>query len=404
MLQNADFPVARALEILNGLELQPGLVVPTFTGFKKSIFDATENVRDYFRRENYHDYEAQGQGQDCKVKREAFLVRSDGFEKTYISMYRPETKSGDPRLWLGKPVKAYSQPDNLLALVIIDQTLFVLNMSDESVRKSIVDPLSPFRKELAKSDRRVSVADELLELLREIAASGFIRTLRSGHTGVGFTLETLLGIEANSSTAPDYKGIELKSKRGGAKRKSARSNLFSKVPNWRISPVSGSTELLKKRGYIDENGRLSLYQTLTFGKPTPKGLALAMDSRRGWLKQVFHTPSIDGPRVCKNPVHDTTWELGTLKSVLMSKHRETFWVHADCRGQGADEEFLYRKVQHTRSPIEANFPILIEAGVITVDYTLSLKGNCADDHGYLFKIRPTDLSALFPQPTLHDLI
>ena len=31
--------------------------------------------------------------------------------------------------------------------------------------------------------------------------------------GVGYTLETLLGIAANSSKAPDYKGIEIKSGR-----------------------------------------------------------------------------------------------------------------------------------------------------------------------------------------------
>jgi len=52
-----------------------------------------------------------------------------------------------------------------------------------------------------------------LSKLQIISAKGFVDSLRSGDTGVGMTLETLLGIEANSNRAPDYFGIEIKAKR-----------------------------------------------------------------------------------------------------------------------------------------------------------------------------------------------
>ena len=56
------------------------------------------------------------------------------------------------------------------------------------------------------------VSEELLEKCRQINKKGFIKTMRVGDTGVGYTLETLLGIKANSNKSPDYKGIEIKTK------------------------------------------------------------------------------------------------------------------------------------------------------------------------------------------------
>jgi hypothetical protein len=48
-------------------------------------------------------------------------------------------------------------------------------------------------------------------------------------------------------------------------------------------------------------------------------------------------------------------------------------------------------------------PALVEAGVITVDYALHQQGTRARDHGYLFKIDPANLGALFPPPDIHVL-
>ncbi len=59
---------------------------------------------------------------------------------------------------------------------------------------------------------------------------GFIRTMRTGDTGIGYTCESLLGIQANNATTPDFKGIEIKTKRDN--RQSNRTTLFSKTPDW----------------------------------------------------------------------------------------------------------------------------------------------------------------------------
>lgn len=378
--------------------LEASLLVPTPTGLEKSIFDATDGLREYLAGRGYHDYEEQGQGQEHKVQHEAFLVKPHSLERTTVSLYRPTTKRGDPRIWLGHPVRGYAGAFNLLAVTVLGGVLYVLNMSDPTVQVSLDDAGSPFRRIVDRHGQADEVASELLGLLRDVASKGFVRTLRPGDTGIGFTLETLLGISANSRRAPDYKGIELKAKRSRIGADKSRSTLFSKAPNWKLSPVRNALGLLDARGYVDGDGRRSLYHTLSARGPNSLGLALDIDADNDWLRQVYLDPST------RRAVHDVTWEIPSLKADLAAKHRQTFWVRAACRGTGPGEEFHYVEVQHTRRPMTANLVALVEAGVITVDYALHKKSETrARDHGYLFKIHPDDLGALFPPPEVHAL-
>ena len=396
MLAKSDFSPAAAFELLGRHGIEAALLVPTENGLKKSIFDATEGLREYFSSTGYHDYAAQPQGTNHKAARDAYFVRPDSLQKTTVSMYRPTTKSGDPRIWLGAATKQNSRAWNLLALTVVAGELYILNVSDPCVRGSLGDPTSPFRRFFDANRPLAAEAAELLDLLRGISRRGFIRTLRAGDTGVGATLETLLGISANSNKAPDYKGIELKSKRHGRRYASNRSTLLSKAPNWRLSPVRNAKGLLSARGYFDANGRHQLYQTLSATGANRRGLRLVVDPDQDWLLQVFESAQ-------KPPVHDVTWELPVIRSNLATKHRQTFWVRAECQGQGNDEEFHYVEVQHTRSPLVRNLGSLIESGIITVDYALHLDGARVRDHGYLFKIHPGSIEALFPPPEFHVL-
>jgi len=49
--------------------------------------------------------------------------------------------------------------------------------------------------------------------LSDIKKKGYVKTLRQGPTGIGKTLETLLGIEENNISTPDLGRIELKAHR-----------------------------------------------------------------------------------------------------------------------------------------------------------------------------------------------
>jgi hypothetical protein len=48
---------------------------------------------------------------------------------------------------------------------------------------------------------------------QKIKAMGFVPSLRKGATGIGYTLETLLGINENNYATPDIEGAELKAHR-----------------------------------------------------------------------------------------------------------------------------------------------------------------------------------------------
>lgn len=396
MLAKSDFPVATALALLARHEIDAALLVPTANGLQKSIMDATGAVRDYFLDKSYHNYSEQSQGGDGKVLQSASFVSSSGLERTTVSLYRPITKSGDPRIWLGLATKRYVAAFNLLALTIQDGQLYILNMSDDNVRASLEDSSSPFRTIVDRKRKTSPIVVELLGLLREISDKGFVDTLRPGDTGVGMTLESLLGISANSRRTPDFKGIELKAKRRRSSGRGSRSTLFSKVPNWKLSPIGSAMALLHKRGY-SVDGRMQLYHTMRATSVNSRGLSLDIDAGNDWLRQVYQGDANE------RPVHDVTWELDVLKRDLAAKHHETFWVHALCRETGAREQFHYVEVEHTKAPMTGNLATLVEAGVITLDYTLSHQDARARDHGYLFKIEPRDFGALFPPSQSYDL-
>ena len=72
---------------------------PTKTGLKKSILDATQPVRTHFELAKFHDYSKQQQGIDYKKISTAFFLSSSTVRETKMSLYRPVTKKGDPRMW-----------------------------------------------------------------------------------------------------------------------------------------------------------------------------------------------------------------------------------------------------------------------------------------------------------------
>lgn len=146
MLEKSDFPAVDALKLLRPLGIEAALIVPTSTGLSKSILDATDGLREYLASIEYHDYDSQPLGREGRVQRDAILVHPDFLENTRVSMYRPATKNGDPRIWLGTPVRSYVKSLNMLAVTVIDGTMYVLNMSDPEVRASLDDNKSPFRK------------------------------------------------------------------------------------------------------------------------------------------------------------------------------------------------------------------------------------------------------------------
>ena len=150
--------------------------------------------------------------------------------------------------------------------------------------------------------------------------------------------------------------------------------------------------------YKEAKKRVQLFHELNVTKPNSYDLQIKVDGPKDQLQQLYMASS--------PPIIDVIWEFPLLKDRLLSKHKETFWVTADTRGRngGTDEFFYYKKIKHTGNVDQAALPILLDLGVITVDYTIkALPSGAAKDQGYLFKISPNNLDLLFEQVTEYDL-
>jgi len=125
--------------------------------------------------------------------------------------------------------------------------------------------------------------------------------------------------------------------------------------------------------------------------------------------QVIH--SLRGTPGCQPAPGDEKllqWPLPALRSALMAKHRETFWVKAQTRGSGDAESFHYFEIAHTQAPLQANFAPLIDSGHIQLDLVMHLKDagggkQKTRDHGYLFKMWDRHRHLLFAEPRIYRL-
>ena len=381
------------IKLLTEKSVEICLIEPTRTGLDKSIMDATGSVRTYLKANNIHDFEFQKQGQEYKIQIDTFLIGSKELINSVSSLYRPITKKGDPRIWF-KGLGAYSKANDILGIIAFDKKLYVLNITQIDLHKLIESKISNPLQELVNEINQISneVAEELLMLLNKIATKGPVPALLQADTAIGRTLETLLGIDINSSKKPDYKGIELKSYRD---KRGNRKNLFAQVPDWNLSRFKSSAEILNAFGY-SRGEDFKLYCTVSTLVRNSQGLMLKIDNK---ISQLIENSD-------KSSIGDfVAWGLETLHNRLIEKHNETFWIAADSISIGGKEHFQYKKVEHTKKPIVSQFDILLEQGIITLDHLIKRKSTgSVVEKGPIFKIKPNSLDLLFPPSQLYSLL
>jgi hypothetical protein len=387
-------PIEQAkIKLLTKNQVSLTLIEPTETGLKKSIMDATGSIRVFLKENNIHDYDLQGQGPENKVQISTMIYEDFRIIKSTASLYRPQTKKGDPRIWFSGLTKV-ANPNDIVALIFYSGSFHIFNLThldvESLLNSNLVNPLKELISEI--SGKANEIAFELLALLRKVASSGSIPSMVAADTSVGRTLETALGIDINSSKQPDYKGIELKSFRSS---RTNRKNLFAQVPDWSLSKFKRSADILDAFGYHREDD-FKLYCTVSAIKRNSQGLTLKLDSD---LKQLIENS--DKPEIGDFVV----WTLDKLHSRLKEKHKETFWVEADSTFIDGREHFQYLLVEHTKKPITSQFDILVDQGIITLDHLIkrNSKGKVVEK-GPLFKIKPNGLDLLFPPSEKYNLI
>lgn len=410
MLAMSDIYIDQFFPVFANAGLPVAFLVPTPTGYDKSIMDAIATVRTLLKETDIHDYYFQEQGPENKARVPSYFVEYNGMVETMASLYRPKTKKGDPRIWFSG-LKNYCQPRNLLALTVSRGEIYVFNLSNDLIRNSLFNNgfVADVLQQLSYDQN--AIARELLWKIKDIHDQGFLPSITPGDPGVGDTLENALSISRNNSELPDYKGIELKASRltrttrRGTRATRDRVNLFSKVPDGGLS----YSDIVREFGRwtwneTKQEERLSIQNTTFFSKVNSFGLILNIDNNN------------EEVHICYEDAREhrhmlSYWYLSTLNKKLLEKHKETFWVKAVSDLRGNREWFRYDIIEHTKNPNTSLILPLIETDKIMIDlagYYKKINKNGRDtlnwrDHGMLFKMWPQDLPLLFGEPEIYYL-
>lgn len=388
MRQFTDFE-QKNLKFLVNHNVEFTQVEITPTGLRKNILDSTAPMRAYFLGKGVHNYEVQLQGPEHKaIKNAAVLTDANRFD-TCVSFYRPNTKKGDPRMWI-YGISSYTDSNDIHVIFYYDNTVFSINISRIDIEKCynscIINPIQDVIRSIYNDSN--SISDELLAKFCSVRGKWFESEVFAD-TGIGRSIESFLGIRMNRDKTPDYKGIELKSHR--EKRKSKKNVLFTQAPDWDISLCKSSRDIVQKYGYI--NGENKTYQnTVQCAPPNRQQLFLNVNDVKSLLELQAQKARVEDIAV---------WRLLKLHDRLTTKHHETFWIEVENDIDNGKEFFRYKKIEHTKTPNVGQFDVLLEQNLITVDLLLCRPSGHGDT--YSFKIKKKGMPLLFPESVTYEI-
>jgi len=209
----------------------------------------------------------------------------------------------------------------------------------------------------------------------KIKELGFVPTRRKGPTGIGYTLETLLGIAENNETHPDIEGAELKAHRTKGNNLITLFTFNNKV--WKMPPL----EAVKKYGSLDKDGRQGLYYTMSL-KPNSAGLFLDVQ------KTEISVRHISGEIVA-------TWQLHTLADRFMQKLPALLFISTFTEERDGVEHFHFYRAQLMKGTSPELLANQFRAENILVDLRLHDKSTMARNHGTGFRTYEDKLPLLF---------
>ncbi|MEM0143053.1 MAG: MvaI/BcnI family restriction endonuclease [Candidatus Parvarchaeum sp.] len=228
--------------------------------------------------------------------------------------------------------------------------------------------------------------NELVERLQEIS-NQWVPSNRVNDTGIGKTLEDLLGIQENNFPGPNGEKVELKSIR---KNSTSMITLFTKTP----TPSELIKKLLEDYGYPSKTdpSKNVLHVDLYGNRATEirgiPSLKLSISPER------IDIESLEGRRY-------GGWSYEVLRSSFEAKMYRVLLVKADSRGSRGHEEFNYNEAWVLMGFSFERFITLIEKGIVKVELRLGLypegsrQAGQPHDHGTAFRVFEKNLEDCF---------
>lgn len=236
-------------------------------------------------------------------------------------------------------------------------------------------------------DSPIFIPDEALtDLLRrfdQISEMGWIDSLREGDTGIGYTFESLVGIEENNDRKADFRGIEIKCKQiKDSGSSGGKINLFQQAPSWE-SQLS-ALERLRMIGHPDLQGRYACHSQVT---TTSNNLNLRLDPSA--------TPEqID---LLKGSFRFGHWPHSVLADRLKEKHSRAVFIKAKVGKTVGGQRFHYKEFIYCEQPSIRRFTDLVQDRRLVFEFLMSEKeGGKVRNHGYPWRLTSDEyLSDLF---------
>lgn len=235
----------------------------------------------------------------------------------------------------------------------------------------------------------ITTLSEFIEKYTQICNMGWIKTHRSGPTGIGKTLEDLLGIVENNIDGPDFGDYELKSCRLNS---NSMLTIFTKTPQ----PQGAANTLRMTFGYSSDaydNDEKVLHSTLS----ADRYVTIANTGHS--LKVSCSDTKIS--IIAEDGKEYAYWTRDQLRTAFEKKYRGKFvYAKAHSRGAGANEEFKFVEAYEVSGFDYDAFVSLLEQGKIYIDlrigqYHGGAKDGQTHDHGTGFRIKENNQSLLF---------
>lgn len=228
-----------------------------------------------------------------------------------------------------------------------------------------------------------------------IKDKGWIKSIRSGNTGIGMTFEYLLGIEENNLEISDYNGIEIKTKRNYS---NSYTTLFNYTPEGkhyheieRLKNIYGYPDKDNKNYKILNN---SIYSNIRTWIGTKYQFKLNVDK----VNQKIYLCIFDseGTLIEKN----VYWDFDIIKEKLYRKVKTIAFISALRKFINKEEYFKYYKMTIYSFKDFDTFINLIEKGIIRITFKIGVfktgkRTGQIHDHGTGFDIKEKDMHLLY---------
>lgn len=230
----------------------------------------------------------------------------------------------------------------------------------------------------------------------KIKRLNWVESKRNGPTGIGYTFESLIGKKEDNICNPDYKNIEIKTKKYGSK---SYTNLFSLAPKNETSTYE-IKRLLNKFGYPDKI--LKNKKVLNVEMYANKKNLIA----NSYFFQLNINKTEEKIYLYVYNLNYTLnegkafWSFKEIEEKLNKKIKKLAYIHAFKRTINGKEYYKYYKLDFYLLKNFETFINLIEDGTIRIKFKIGVirtginKGKI-HDRGTSFEIKEDNLEKLF---------